>query len=143
MKQWLRSLPCEEGAGRGHESPLVWSCPGLYFWEQCGDAEQSPRVVLLLAALLEDAVAVQASFCRRPPCWGGRRVGKGRLDLRCFMFCFNRSWSLRGRVSPSRGRILGSCLNQASLSARAGPLHAVLFLVMGLCQQRLPRGEVG
>lgn len=57
---------------------------------------------------------------------------------------FQQELELLGRVSPFPGdRILGSCLNQASLFARAGPPHALLFLGIGLCQQRVPREEAG
>lgn len=129
---------------------------GVLFWafcvlERCGDAERSLGVVLLLAAPLEDGVAGQPPFCRRPPCWrgagvggwGGKRVGKGRLDLRYFTSCFNRRWSLWGRVSPSQGRISGSCLNQASLCARAGPGHAALFLVRGSASRGCQEEKLG
>lgn len=70
-------------------------------------------------------------------------MGKGRLDLRYFTSCFNRRWSLWGRVSPSQGRISGSCLNQASLSARAGPGHAALFLVRGSASRGCQEEKLG
>lgn len=74
---------------------------------------------------------MKTPFCHHPPRWwarGNGKVGPAMLDASRLV---SKGDGAAGKSFPSQGRILSSCLNQASLFARAGPPYALLFLVPG------------